>query len=88
MRGQELEITAFRQGLETGTIECRPPRQCPYDVLVQHLVTLACGDGFAPETTLQTLRQTIAYADLSDADFQWVLDFSLAGGATLCPAVE
>lgn len=78
-----LEIVAFRRGLDLGDIETRRPQPKPYDVLVQHLVTLACGDGFAPETTLATLRQTVAYRDLTDDEYQWVLDFIEQGGQCL-----
>jgi ATP-dependent Lhr-like helicase len=78
-----LEIAAFRRGLDLGDIETRLPQPKPYDVLVQHLVTLACGDGFAPETTLATLRQTMAYRDLTDDEYQWVLDFIEQGGQCL-----
>ncbi|HEY9738297.1 MAG TPA: helicase-related protein, partial [Trichocoleus sp.] len=78
-----LEISAFRHGLESGDIETRRPRQKPYDVLVQHLVTLACGDGFAPQETLESLRQSVAYQDLSDEEFQWILDFIEKGGKCL-----
>jgi ATP-dependent helicase Lhr and Lhr-like helicase len=78
-----LEIFAFRQGLAQGDMETRHPQAKPYDVLVQHLVTLACGDGFAPQPTLASLRQTVAYADLSDAEYQWVLEFIEKGGQCL-----
>lgn len=78
-----LEISAFRRGLAAGAIETRRPRNRPYDVLVQHLVTLACGDGFEPQTTLAALRQTVAYRDLTDEEFSWVLEFIEKGGKCL-----
>ncbi|WOD39081.1 ligase-associated DNA damage response DEXH box helicase [Nodosilinea sp. E11] len=78
-----LEISAFRRGLALGDMETRRPQQKPYDVLVQHLVTLACGDGFEPQTTLKDLRQTVAYADLTDPEYQWVLEFIETGGQCL-----
>lgn len=78
-----LEISAFRKGLAAGDLETRRPRAKPYDVLVQHLVTLACGDGLAPETTLAALRQTVAYQSLSDEEFGWILDFIEKGGQCL-----
>lgn len=78
-----LEISAFRRGLGAGAIETRRPRSKPYDVLVQHLVTLACGDGFEPDATLATLRQTVAYQHLSDEEFRWVLEFIEKGGKCL-----
>jgi ATP-dependent Lhr-like helicase len=78
-----LEISAFRRGLATGDMETRRPQHKPYDVLVQHLVTLACGDGFEPQTTLASLQQTVAYTDLTEVEYQWVLDFIEQGGQCL-----
>ncbi len=78
-----LEISAFRRGLAAGAIETRRPRDKPYDVLVQHLVTLACGDGFNPEKTLAAIRQTVAYEHLTDEEFQWVVEFVEKGGKCL-----
>jgi ATP-dependent helicase Lhr and Lhr-like helicase len=78
-----LEISAFRQGLECGDIETRRPQSKPYDVLVQHLVTLACGDGFEPAATLEILRQTVSYSELTGSEFEWILDFIEKGGKCL-----
>jgi len=78
-----LEISAFRHGLEQGVIESRRPLHKPYDVLIQHLVTLACGDGFQPEATLAAIRQTVAYQQLTDAEFNWTLEFIEKGGKCL-----
>ncbi|MEM0980708.1 MAG: ligase-associated DNA damage response DEXH box helicase [Cyanobacteria bacterium P01_H01_bin.58] len=78
-----LEISAFRRGLTAGAIETRRPRDKPYDVLVQHLVTLACGDGFVPDMTLAAVRQTIAYQHLTSEEFAWILEFVEKGGKCL-----
>ncbi|MEM6425088.1 MAG: ligase-associated DNA damage response DEXH box helicase [Cyanobacteria bacterium P01_D01_bin.128] len=78
-----LEISAFRKGLAAGAIESRRPQTKPYDVLIQHLVTLGCGDGFSAESALKTLRQTVAYQGLNDSEFAWILDFLQHGGKCL-----
>lgn len=78
-----LEISAFRHGLSVGDMEARRPRHKPYDVLIQHLVTLACGDGFRPQETLQHIHQAVSYADLTQAEFEWVLEFIEKGGKCL-----
>lgn len=78
-----IEIAAFRQGLAMGDIESRHALRLPYDVLAQHLVTLACGDGFEPEATLKSIRQTVAFETISDAAFAWILDFLEKGGRCL-----
>ncbi|NJL38339.1 MAG: ligase-associated DNA damage response DEXH box helicase [Leptolyngbyaceae cyanobacterium RM2_2_4] len=78
-----LEISAFRSGLAAGDVETRRPLENPYDVLVQHLVTLACGDGFKADECLETIRQTVTYSQLTDEEFGWVLDFIEKGGKCL-----
>ena len=78
-----LEISAFRNGLAQGDIEIRRPLHKPYDVLIQHLVTLACGDGFTPADTLSAIRKTSSYECLTDAEFTWMLDFLEKGGKSL-----
>ncbi len=78
-----LEISAFRQGLAAGAIESRHPRDKPIDVLIQHLVTLACGAGFRAEPTLAAVRSTVAYAHLTQAEFAWILEFLEHGGRCL-----
>lgn len=78
-----LEISAFRHGLQAGDVETRRPLNQPYDVLIQHLVTLACGDGFRATETLETIRRAVSYCQLTEAEFNWILEFITTGGACL-----
>ncbi|MEM6452344.1 MAG: ligase-associated DNA damage response DEXH box helicase [Cyanobacteria bacterium P01_D01_bin.105] len=78
-----LEISAFRRGLANGDIESRHTLNKPYDVLLQHLVTLACGDGFALEETFEAVKQTYSYQLLTREEFGWMLDFLEKGGKCL-----
>ncbi len=78
-----LEAAAARDAVQAGCIEPRPPLRAPLDVLVQHLVTVALGGGFRPEALLAEVRTTHAYADLSDEDWRWCLDFVRHGGPSL-----
>ncbi|MBE9062042.1 ligase-associated DNA damage response DEXH box helicase [cf. Phormidesmis sp. LEGE 11477] len=78
-----LEISAFRRGLDAGQIESRHPLNKPYDVLIQHLVTLACGDGFSPQKTLESIQKTVSYQPLSAAEFDWIVNFIEHGGKCL-----
>ncbi len=78
-----LEIVAFRNGLVAGDLEQRRPLTKPYDVLVQHLVTLACGDGFQAEQTWQAIRQTVGYSNVTWEEFAWMLEFITQGGKCL-----
>jgi ATP-dependent helicase Lhr and Lhr-like helicase len=78
-----LEISAFRNGLKAGDVEARRSLHKPYDVLIQHLVTLACGDGFSVGDLLNEVRKTVSYATLTDEEFVWILEFILQGGKCL-----
>jgi len=78
-----LEISAFRSGLAVGDVETRRPLEKPYDVLAQHLVTLACGDGFKADECLETIRQTVTYSQLTDEEFDWIVNFIEKGGKCL-----
>ena len=78
-----LEVSAMRRGLEQGLVEHRRPPQLPLDVLLQHLVTLACGPGFDPAEELNTVRRCWSFRQLSEAQWQWCLDFLEHGGRCL-----
>lgn len=78
-----LEISAFRRGLKAGDIESRHTLDKPYDVLLQHLVTLACGDGFSPDETFDAVTKTFSYQNLTKEEFGWMLDFLEKGGKCL-----
>jgi ATP-dependent Lhr-like helicase len=71
------------RGRAGGVIEPREPMDAPIDVLVQHVVTCALGGGARPDELLAEVRTTHAYRKLSDAQWQWVLDFVVHGGASL-----
>src|SRR5688500_8676412 len=78
-----IEVAAARDGMEAGAIESRYPVSRPLDVLAQHVVTIAVGEGFVPEELLAEVRTTDAYADLPSDVWEWVLAFIGNGGAAL-----
>ena len=78
-----LELSAVRRGLEDGLVEQRKPPIAPLDVLLQHLTSLACGPGFDPDRTLESIRSCAAYSDLSQQDWDWCLLFLEQGGECL-----
>jgi ATP-dependent helicase Lhr and Lhr-like helicase len=78
-----LEIAAARAASAEQRIEARRPLRRALDVLIQHLVTLAAGPGFDDTALLAEVRRTYAYADLSDAEWRWALDFVTRGGTAL-----
>lgn len=78
-----IEVAAARDGVEAGAIESRNAVTRPLDVLVQHLVTLAVGEGFIPAELVPEVRRTDAFADLPDDEWEWVLAFVSSGGSAL-----
>ena len=78
-----LELSAVRRGLGEGLVEQRKPPMAPLDVLLQHLTSLACGPGLAPETSYRSIRSCAAYSDLKRDDWNWCLKFLEQGGDCL-----
>jgi len=78
-----MEVSAMRRALEAGAMEHRAAPEAPLDVLLQHLVTLACGPGFAPTEELATIRQSWSFRHLPSECWQWCLDFLEHGGTCL-----
>lgn len=78
-----FELAALRKAIEENAIEKREPLKKPYDVLAQHLVTLACGDGFESESVFDEIKSSAAYGTLTKEEFDWVLEFVARGGKSL-----
>ncbi len=78
-----VEAVAARRAALAGAIEKRTSPEKPFDVLVQHLVSVALGGGFAADALFDEVRQAWAYRLLTRAEFDWALDFVVAGGASL-----
>lgn len=78
-----IEFSAARHAVECRRVESREPIRLALDVLAQHVVTLASGDGFNADELLNEVRSTLSFAGLSDEQWQWVLDFAHRGGPTL-----
>ncbi|MDR3688979.1 MAG: ligase-associated DNA damage response DEXH box helicase [Fimbriimonas sp.] len=78
-----VDIASAREAALDGRIERRENLSKPLDVLSQHLVSIAVGPGFRPQELLEEVRTTVAYQDLTDEEWEWVLDFVVRGGETL-----
>src|SRR6185437_227309 len=74
---------AARRAALAGRIESRHPVDRPLDLLTQHLVTIAAGEGFVEEEMKAEVRATRAFRDLTDAQWGWALDFVTRGGEAL-----
>jgi ATP-dependent Lhr-like helicase len=78
-----LEAAALRSAIGQGQMESRHSPRNALDVLVQHLVSVGLSGGFDSARMLDEVRTTQAYCNLSDADWQWCLDFIRQGGGAL-----
>jgi len=78
-----LEAVAVRRAVARLDLEPRAALTRTLDVLAQHLVTLAAGGGFTEVQALAEVRSTHAFAELSDVEWRWVLDFITRGGDAL-----
>ncbi|MGE5339770.1 MAG: ligase-associated DNA damage response DEXH box helicase [Gemmatimonadota bacterium] len=74
---------AAQSGVREGRVEARHAPAKPLDVLVQHLVTVALGTGFDDADLLAEVREAFSYRCLTDAEWQWALDFIGRGGESL-----
>jgi ATP-dependent Lhr-like helicase len=78
-----VEAAAARDAVEAGLVEGRFPVERPLDLLSQWAITVAMGGGFAEEEFFQEVRSTHAYASLTRAEWQWVMEFITHGGEAL-----
>jgi ATP-dependent helicase Lhr and Lhr-like helicase len=74
---------AARHAAYVGRVEARQSPDKPLDVLVQHIVTIALGNGFRAEELLEEVRTAWAYRELSQGEFDWALAFCERGGESL-----
>jgi ATP-dependent Lhr-like helicase len=78
-----LEAAAVKRAVATHRIEARRPPDKPFDVLVQHLVTIALGGGFVADDLYDEVCSAWSYRDLTRDEWQWALDFVARGGQSL-----
>lgn len=77
-----VELEAARAALQERVVEPRRPMRQPIDVLVQHLVTLACGDGFKDDL-YEEIRSAYSYSELTRVEWEWAVNFVCYGGPSL-----
>jgi ATP-dependent Lhr-like helicase len=78
-----LEAAGAKKAVEARRIEGRYVPNKPFDVLVQHLVTVALGGGFISSELYQEVRRAWSYRNLDEEEWQWALDFVARGGQSL-----
>jgi len=78
-----LEAAGARKAVAARRIEGRYVPNKPFDVLVQHIVTVALGGGFRSDELYDEVRQAWSYRHLTLEEWQWALDFVARGGQSL-----
>lgn len=81
-----VEVEAVRRAVErrgAGRMEPRRSLNKPIDVLAQHIVTCALGGGVDVNGLYEEVRSTVAYRDLTRAEFDWALSLGVNGGGLL-----
>jgi ATP-dependent Lhr-like helicase len=78
-----LEAAGAKQAVATRRIEARLVPNKSFDVLVQHLVTVALGGGFNSEALYKEVCSAWSYRHLNWEEWQWALDFVARGGQSL-----
>jgi len=77
------EVAAARDAYLAGAIESRYPVERPLDLLAQWVVTVAVAGGFTGPELFDEVRRTYAFRELSQAEWDWVLEFVTHGGEAL-----
>ena len=78
-----LEVSAVRRIINNGLSEKIHLPELSFDVLLQHLVTLACGPGFDPNIEIARIKDCWSYRNINNEEWIWCLNFLENGGKCL-----
>jgi ATP-dependent Lhr-like helicase len=78
-----IEASALRQAIDENYLESKPPLTLCFDVLIQYIVSLACGEGFNSSETFKEVKGTLCYAELTESEWNWIVRFASVGGSSL-----
>ena len=78
-----IEAAALKKAISRQFIESREPLLLCYDVLVQYLGTLACGDGFYPPQIFKEVARTHCFSEITEDEWTEMLYFITSGGNAL-----
>lgn len=82
-RFEILECRAAEAAVEAGEIDGQGPRRGALDVLAQHVMGRACGEGFKLDRLYDEVRRSAPYADLDWETWERVVDLVATGGYAL-----
>lgn len=78
-----VELAAAKDYLKQQRIEDRVPLTGCLDLLAQHVVSISCGQPFDEAQLFKEVKSTHAYQDLTETQWEWVLNFVRQGGDSL-----
>lgn len=78
-----FEYLAVELAIEHGLKEEIIPPEMSFDVLAQHLTTLAANEGLDPEEARKEIRSTYAFQHITDQQFDNLIAFLIHGGRSL-----
>jgi len=78
-----IEGSALRHAIELERYEIQHPMEKSFDVLAQFLVTIAVGIGFTKKEMYLLLKDTYAFRNLTEEEYEWALEFVTVGGKSL-----
>jgi ATP-dependent Lhr-like helicase len=82
-RFEAIECHVALEAVEAAAQDTPDARQGTLDVLAQHVLGMACADGFQPDALYREICTAAPYAGLSREDFDRILDFAATGGYAL-----
>ncbi len=82
-RFEVLECRAAEAAVEAGEIDGEGVREGSLDVLAQHVMGRACGDGFRLEELYEDIIRAAPYAWLDWETYERIVDFVASGGYAL-----
>jgi ATP-dependent Lhr-like helicase len=83
-----VEFAGVKAAIAANHMESRMPLDAPLDVLSQHLITVGIGGGFAPQEMYEEVRSAYSYRNLTPAQWEWALKFTVTGGDALAAYPE
>ncbi|UYL07991.1 ligase-associated DNA damage response DEXH box helicase [Bdellovibrio sp. SKB1291214] len=78
-----LELEAVKKAVNEKLTEPRRPLKKPLDVLLQHMMTLACGPGLRMDELQLSLKETFSFSEITQEELNWCRRFLTLGGETL-----
>ena len=82
-RFEVLECRAAVEAVAAGELDGQGPRRGAIDVLAQHIMGRACGDGFDAVKLYEEVRGAAPYSDLDWETWERVVDLVATGGYAL-----